>query len=74
MDVLLSLASGVPWQQWAILAAASWAFALVCFIGYYRTRPTSKSASVAYLQLVQHPRPDDLAVEHDRIYPRRRAA
>jgi len=74
VEAVLSPVAGVPWQHWAVLAGASWIFALVCFFGYYLPRSPAKPASAAYLQLVQHRRPDDLTFEHDRLYPRRRAA
>ena len=74
MDASLAAIAGVPWQHWAILAAASWPFSLVCLIGFYRSRSRPRAAAGARLQLVQHDPPDDLRFEHDRLYHPRRAA
>jgi hypothetical protein len=47
---LLAAILGVPWQQWAALAAAAWLFALVCFAGAFARRsggPASTASSTA---------------------------
>ena len=74
MDPSLAAIAGVPWQHWAILAAVSWPFSLICLIGFYRSRrptaarPTSDVPATAA-------RPGGLRIEQDPLYhPRRRAA
>ena len=75
MEPLLVAIAGVPWQHWAVLAAAGWTLALVCFVGYHLPRRPASPAARAYLQLVRHRPPDDLRIEHDRLFhPRGRAA
>ncbi len=45
----------VPWQQWLVLAAASWLFALVCFIAASMPRrtPTHQQGAAAQLLVLQ---------------------
>ena len=44
MDAFWTLAGGVPALHWAVLAAASWGFSLICFVGSERARRRSSSA------------------------------
>jgi hypothetical protein len=44
MDAFWTLAGDVPALHWAVLAAASWGFSLICFVGSERARRRSPSA------------------------------